>query len=92
MSLREQLQLKDGKARPPAILRKVCVHNGTIELPSRARGDMVFDIDFFIGRQEETYTCLQCGHTISVAVMMILYQHYILYGTPIVTGRNIKLE
>lgn len=90
MSLREQLSLKDGKARPPAVLRKICVHNGTPELEYRNRGDMALDLDFVLGRQEEIYTCIQCGHTISAAKMFILYQRYMLDGTPIVTGHRIK--
>ena len=90
MSLREQLILKDGRARPPAVLRKVCIHNGSLELERRLRGDMSFDIDFVHGRQEEVYTCIQCGHTISAKLMLELYQSYMVGGGPIVTGRNVN--
>lgn len=90
MSLREQLILKDGKARPPTILYKVCVHNGSADLPSSFAGDMAFDTDFIFGRQEEIYVCIQCGHTLPLATMLAMYQRYMLFGTPILTGRNIK--
>lgn len=91
MSLREQLILKDGKARPPALMRKVCIHNGTTDLSRRYRGDMGFDLDFVLGRQEEVYTCIQCGWSIPAAAMMKLYQAYMTHGEPIVVGRSIKL-
>lgn len=90
MSLREQLILKDGKARPPALLRKCCVHNGSAELPMRLRGDMAFEIDFVLGRQEEFYTCIQCGHTVPASKMMYFYQEYIANGRALVLGRNIN--
>lgn len=90
MSLREQLTLKDGKARPPALLPKVCVHNGSKELLRRHRGDMAFDIDFVVGRQLEVYTCVQCGYTISAGEMMFLYQKYMVTGEPLITGRHLK--
>ena len=92
MPLRDKLVLIDGKARPPAFLRKVCVHNGNADLPLRYRGDMGFDLEFLLGRQTEIYCCIQCGHTFSAETMWKLYQAYMAYGQSIVVGRNIKTE
>ena len=91
MSLRDKLILKDNRARPPQLLRKVCCHNGTTDLAVRFRGDMGFDLDFELMRQVEIYTCIQCGHVISATTMMVLYQRYMLTGEPIVVGRNVQV-
>lgn len=85
----EQIVLKDGKARPPKLLRKVCIHNGNESLPIYIRGDMAFEIDIILGRREETYVCIQCGHTVSYKDMLLKYQAYMVSGTPIVLGRHI---
>jgi len=92
MPLRDKLVLKDGKARPPAFLRKVCVHNGGPELALRFRGDAGFDLEFVLGRQLEVYSCVQCGHTTLAEVVWKLYQEYMATGQPVVVGRNIKTE
>ncbi len=87
--MREQLRLREGKVRPPKTLQKVCCHNGSIDLPLRFRGDCGIETDFVLGRQEGIYCCLQCGYTISADKMLMLYQKYMLDGTPIIVGRNV---
>lgn len=89
MSLRDTLVMKDGKARPPQILRKVCVHNGGSKLEGRARGDMFFEIEYEHGIQREYYSCLQCGHTVTCEDMMIRYQEYMIDGGVLETGRRL---